>query len=137
MADDIRFYDTAFETERYHWQEKAVLEAAEIGAEIARNLAPVRHGPGPHGPKSAYFGDPAGGLRDSIESSAAVLDTPGGPTADFGTLRRYYRALARWRAAKYLETAAYFREGKPRGVSLYLVRTLEELRGVLAGRWDG
>ena len=136
MADDIRFYDSVFDAERYSWQEKAVLEAAGIGAEIARNLAPVRSTPGPYGPKSAYFGDPPGGLRDSIESSKAALDSGAGPMADFGTLRRYYRALARWRGAKYPETTAYFHEGRPRGMTLYLVRALEELRGALAGRWS-
>jgi hypothetical protein len=134
VADDVRINDAVFEAERFMWQQLAVTEAAGVGAEIARTLAPVRRGPGPHGPRSAYYGDPAGGLRDSIESwiprSAGAA-----PAADFGT-RGHYVALARWRAAKYPFTAAYAREGKPRGVTLYLIKTLEALRGALAVRWS-
>lgn len=135
VMDDITFNDAAFDAQRYEWQAKAVLEAAAIGAQIARDLAPVMRTHPPYGPKSAYFGIGPGELAAAQESSAQALESTAGPVADFGTLRRYFRPLARWRGAKDIETTAYYHEGRPRGATLFLIKALEELRGALAGRW--
>jgi hypothetical protein len=135
MPDDVRINEREFETARLEWQQKALYIAAETGAEIARGIAPVRSTPGPYGPKSAYYGDPPGGLRDSIRGRGPFINIEG-PVADFGTFG-YYRALARWRGAKFPQTTAYFREGRPRGMTLYLERALTQLGAVLRGMWGG